>query len=197
MVVKRIIKLCPELEVDSLADPRILGQRKVHVLVVRASKAKNARARASVSKHPCAARARAGRFERCQGFECRWVEKPSAGRYVRGAPLPGIEVIGVLEKRIHTLLKAHQAALSRVTREASARADPEWRTSRVANDRADLPASHHMIHGIIVVQIVLAFAERQLVNESCRQDLRNVIGCKGTIPSFLKWRDHPLQAVPC
>ena len=60
-----------------------------------------------------------------------------------------------------------------------------------------MPATNQAIQAAVVIQIGFALAQRQLVHESCRERLRNVVGRQRAIALLLKRRDHPLRGVPC
>src|SRR5207249_10887817 len=177
--VEGVVKLCAEDEVESLIDLCILGQRKVHVFVVRSPKPKNARPFARVAVHSGAARAPSCRFEIRQRLKCGYVEK---------RPLARIEIIGILQEGMHSRNEPRQAPLSGVSGKALPRTDPQRSTLRVANDRADLPATNQAIQAAVVIQIGFALAQRQLVHESCRERLRNVVGRQRAIALLLKRR---------
>lgn len=89
MLVKGVVELGAEYKVDALSDFCVLRDRKVHVLVVGSSEAKNARACARVSKHSHAAQARPGWLEGSEGFK---------RSYVKERPLCRVEIIGVLQE---------------------------------------------------------------------------------------------------
>ena len=64
MLVEGVIKLSAEYDVESLTYSGVLGNRKVHVFVVRPSEPKNARTLPGVAKYPRAGGARPSRLER-------------------------------------------------------------------------------------------------------------------------------------
>src|SRR2546423_15139917 len=105
MQVKSVVNLGAEYEIKSLIQPSILGDCKIHVLIVRSAEPKNTWTRPGVPKYSGASWACASGLERGKGFE--------RGRIEEGA-FPGIEAIRILQERINARNKSWQTPLRSV-----------------------------------------------------------------------------------
>src|SRR6266849_1994959 len=184
MLVERVKECEADLEISTLSDGGVLRNRKVHVLRVWTSQVGNARSHARVSEDSRTGRACAGWFKASELFECRWVEKRALARIV---------AIRVLEEGIHAVGCTHKAILAELRHHFArgrARAEPHRGSFGPVDEGTNLPATHQRIGGAAMICILLAFPKRQVVYESGRENLRNVIGRKRPGAALLKRRDH-------
>ena len=139
MLIEGVVKFGAEYKTESLIKPRVLRNRKVHVLVVWSAETKNARTGSSVAKYPLARGARSKRLERGQGFKCCWIEEQA---------LVGIKVIRILQEGFLSWNEPWQAPLRCVGGQARSRADPHRGAFGVANDRTYLPTADNAVETI-------------------------------------------------
>src|SRR6266404_775972 len=190
MLVERVKEPESDLEVSALSDGGVLRNRKVHVLRVRTSQVGDPRSHARVSEGSRTGWACARWFEASERLECRRVEKRTFARIV---------AIRVLEEGIHAVDCTHQAVLAELRHHFArgrARAEPHRGSFGPVDEGTNLPATHQRIGGAAMICILLAFPKRQVVYESGRENLRNVIGRKRPGAALLKRRDHALCGIP-